>query len=109
MQCQRFCEGGSCTVGGKQHDQMFSVTRRSRSDVGHSVCLSVTLADLTDVTLVSEDAAHNSLQMSSSRDLTDVSEARDLTDVSEDAAHNYLQMSSSRDLTDVTLVSEDES
>ena len=47
--------------------------------------------------------------MSSSRDLTDVSEARDLTDVSEDAAHNYLQMSSSRDLTDVTLVSEDES
>ena len=67
------------------------------------------LADLTDVTLVSEEAAHNSLQMSSSRDLTDVSEARDLTDVSEDAAHNYLQMSSSRDLTDVTLVSEDES
>ena len=60
------------------------------------------------MTLVSEDAAHNSLQMSSSRDLTDVSEARDLTDVSEDAAHNYLQMSSSRDLTDVTLVSEDE-
>ena len=50
--------------------------------------------------LVSEDAAHNSLQMSSSRDLTDVSE---------DAAHNYLQMSSSRDLTDETLVSEDES
>ena len=47
--------------------------------------------------------------MSSSRDLTDVSEARDLTDVSEDAAHNYLQMSSSRDLTDVTLMSEDES
>ena len=47
--------------------------------------------------------------MSSSRDLTDVSEARDLTDVSEDAAHNYLKMSSSRDLTDVTLVSEDES
>ena len=41
------------------------------------------------MTLVSEDAAHNSLQMSSSRDLTDVSEARDLTDVSEDAAHNY--------------------
>ena len=60
------------------------------------------------MTLVSKDAAHNSLQMSSSRDLTDVSEARDLTDVSEDAAHNYLQMSSSRDLTDVTLVSEDE-
>ena len=52
------------------------------------------------MTLVSEDAAHNSLQMSSSRDLTDVSE---------DAAHNYLQMSSSRDLTGVTLVSEDES
>ena len=52
------------------------------------------------MTLVSEDAAHNSLQMSSSRDLTDVSE---------DAAHNYLQMSSSRDLSDVTLVSEDES
>ena len=47
--------------------------------------------------------------MSSSRDLTDVSEARDLTDVSEDAAHIYLQMSSSRDLTDVTLMSEDES
>ena len=47
--------------------------------------------------------------MSSSRDLTDVSEARDLTDVKEDAAHNYLKMSSSRDLTDVTLVSEDES
>ena len=41
--------------------------------------------------------------------LTDVSEARYLTDVSEDAAHNYLQMSSSRDLTDVTLESEDES
>ena len=37
--------------------------------------------------------------MSSSRDLTEVSEAGDLTDVSEDAAHNYLQMSSSRDLT----------
>ena len=52
------------------------------------------------MTLVSEDAAHNSLQMSSSKDLTDVSE---------DAAHNSLQMSSSRDLTDVTLVSEDES
>ena len=52
------------------------------------------------MTLVSEDAAHNSLQMSSSRDLTDVSE---------DAAHNYLKMLSSRDLTDVTLVSEDES
>ena len=50
------------------------------------------------MTLVSEDAAHNSLQMSSSRDLTDVSE---------DAAHNYLQMSSSKDLTDV--MSEDES
>ena len=60
------------------------------------------------MTLVREDAAHNSLQMSSSRDLNDVSEARDLTDVSEDAAHNYLQMSSSRDLTDMTLVSEDE-
>ena len=60
----------------------------------------MTLADLTDVTLVSEDAAHNSLQMSSSRDLTGVSEI---------AAHNYLQMSSSRDLTDVTMVSEDES
>ena len=52
------------------------------------------------MTLVSEDAAHNSLQLSSSRDLTDMSE---------DAAHNYLQMSSSGDLTDVTLVSEDES
>ena len=52
------------------------------------------------MTLVSEDASHNSLQLSSSRDLTSVSE---------DAAHNYLQMSSSRDLTDVTLVSEDES
>ena len=38
------------------------------------------LADLTDVSLVSEDAAHNSLQMSSSRDLTDV------TLVSEDAS-----------------------
>ena len=60
------------------------------------------------MTLVSEVAAHNSLQMSSSRDLTDVSEARDLIDVSEDAAHTYLQMSSFRDLTDVTLVSEDE-
>ena len=59
----------------------------------------MTLADLTDVTLVSEDAAHNSLQMSSSRDLTDVSE---------DAAHNYLQISSSRGLTDVTLMTEDE-
>ena len=66
------------------------------------------LADFTDVTLVSEDAAHNSLQMSSSRDWTYVSEARDLTDVSEDAAHNYLQISSSTDLTDVTLASEDE-
>ena len=33
----------------------------------------MTLADLTDVTLVSEDAAHNSLQMSSSRDLAEVS------------------------------------
>ena len=52
------------------------------------------------MTLVSEDAAHNSLQMSPSRDLTDVSEARDLTDVSEDAARNYLHMSSFRDLTD---------
>ena len=51
------------------------------------------------MTLVSDDAAHNSLQMPS----------RDLTDVSEDASRNYLQMSSSRDLTDVTLVSEDES
>ena len=60
------------------------------------------------MTLVSKDAAHNSLQMVSSRDFNDVSEARDLTDVSEDAAHNYLQMSSSRDLTDATLVSEDE-
>ena len=58
------------------------------------------LADFIDVTLVSEDAAHNSLQMSSSRDLTDKSE---------DAAHNYLQMSSSRDSTNVTLVSADES
>ena len=67
------------------------------------------LADFTDVTLASEDAAHNSLQMSSSRDLTDVSEARDLTGVSDIAAHNYLQMSSSRDLTDVTLVSANES
>ena len=57
------------------------------------------------MTLVSEDASHNSLQMSSSRDLNDVKEARDLTDVSEDAAHNYLQMSSSRDLTDETLLS----
>ena len=44
------------------------------------------------MTLVSEDAAHNCLQMSSSRNLTDVSE---------DAAHNFLQMSSSRDLTDM--------
>ena len=52
------------------------------------------------MTLVSQVAAHNSLQMSSSRDLTDVSE---------DAAHNYLQMTSSGDLSDVTLVSEDES
>ena len=38
-----------------------------------------------------------------------MSEVGDLTDVSEDAAHNHLQMSSSRDLTDVTLMSEDES
>ena len=45
------------------------------------------------MTLVSEDVAHNSLQMSSSRDLTDVSE---------DAAHNSLQMSSSRDLAEVS-------
>ena len=52
------------------------------------------------MTLVSVDAARNSLQMSSSRDLTDVSE---------DVAHNYLQLSSSSNLTDVTLVSEDES
>ena len=51
------------------------------------------------MTLVSEDATHNSLEMSSSRDLTGVSEARDMTGVSEDAAHNYLQMSYSRDLT----------
>ena len=72
---------------------VFSVTRRSRSDVAESVSQSA-LTDLTDVTLVSEDAAHNSLQMSSSRDLTDVSE---------DAAHNYLQMLSSGDLTDETL------
>ena len=35
-----------------------------------------------------------------------MSSSRDLTDVSEDAAHNYLQMSSSRDLTDVILVSD---
>ena len=61
------------------------------------------------MTLVSEDAAHNSLQMPSSRNLTDVSEARYLTDMSEDATHNYLQMLSSGDLTGVTLVSEDES
>ena len=47
--------------------------------------------------------------MSSSSDLTDVSEARYLTDMSEDATHNYLQILSSGDLTDVTLVSEDES
>ena len=90
---------------------IFSVTRPSRSDAGHSVSQSVSdsaLADFTDVTLVSKEAAHNSLQMSSSRDLTDVSEARDLTDVSEDAAHDYMHMSYSRDFTDVTLVSEDE-
>ena len=37
-----------------------------------------------------------------------MSVARDLSGVSEDATHNYLQMSYSRDLTDVTLVSEDE-
>ena len=49
------------------------------------------LADFTVMTLVSEDAAHNCLQMSSSRNLTDVSEARDLTDVSEDAAHTYFK------------------
>ena len=50
---------------------IFSVTRRSRSDVAESVSQSVSesqLADFTDVTLASEDAAHNSLQMSSSRD-----------------------------------------
>ena len=47
------------------------ITRLSRSDVGLSVSESE-LADLTDVTLVSEDAAHNTLQMSSSTDLTDV-------------------------------------
>ena len=44
------------------------------------------------MTLVSEDATHNSLQISSSKDLTDVSEPRDLTDVtlvSEDATHNF--------------------
>ena len=54
----------------------------------------MTLADSTQLnsTLVSEDAAHNSLPMSSSKDFTNVSEARDLTDVREDAAHNYLQM-----------------
>ena len=61
------------------------------------------------MTLVSEVAAHNSLQRLFSRDLNDVSEARDLTDVSEVDVHNYLQMSSSRDLTDVTLVTVDES
>ena len=55
------------------------------------------LAALTDVTLVSGDAAHNSLPKSS---------FRDLADLTEDAAHNSLQMSSYRDLTDVTLVSE---
>ena len=33
----------------------------------------MTLADLTGVTLVSKHAAHNSLQMSSSRDLAEVS------------------------------------
>ena len=55
------------------------------------VSQSVTLADFTDVTLVSKDAAHNSLQMSSFRDLTDESEERDLTYVHEDAAQNYLQ------------------
>ena len=52
------------------------------------------------MTLVSEDATHNFLQMSSSGDLTGVRV---------DAAHNYLQMSSSRYFTDVTLVNEDES
>ena len=52
----------------RERDTFFSVTRRSRSDVGHSVSESQ-LADLTDV---SEDAAHNSLQMSSFRDLTDM-------------------------------------
>ena len=31
-----------------------------------------------------------------------MSSSRDLTDVSEDAAHNSLQMSSSRDTTDVS-------
>ena len=70
---------------------IFSVTRRSRSDVGHSVSKSVSesqLADFRKVTLAREDAAHNSLQMSSSRDLTDVSE---------DAAHNSLQKLSSWD------------
>ena len=51
------------------------------------------LADFTDVTLVSEDAAHNTLQMSSSIDLIDVIE---------DARHNFLKMSSSSDLTDVS-------
>ena len=37
----------------------FSVTRRSRSDVNHSLT-EWTLADLTDVTLVSEDQAMTS-------------------------------------------------
>ena len=58
---------------------------------------------------MSEDAAHNSSQMSYFRDLTDMSEARDLTGVGEDAAHNYLQVWSSTYLTDVSLVNEDES
>ena len=37
-------------------DNVFSVKRRSRSDVSKSVSQSVILVDLTDVTLVSEDA-----------------------------------------------------
>ena len=75
--------------------------------VSESVSQWVSESQLADLTDLSEDAAHNSLQMSSSIDLTDGSEARDLSDMSEDAAHNYLEMSSSRDLTDVTLVTED--
>ena len=71
-------------------------------------CFARTLRLTTLIGGMEEDAAHNSLQMSSSRDLTGVSEARDLTVVGEDATHNYLQMSCSRDFTDVTLVSEDE-
>ena len=59
--------------------------------------------------LASQDAQEVMLVTQSVSQSVSESQLADLTDVSEDAAHNSLQMSSSRDLTDVTLMSEDES